>query len=115
MPAPIAARQRSLGGSCKYLVPVVVTGSCGGWSVIHQMGGVEMQKARSLLTSLAIAMAAAMPLAASSTAASAKDTLYYVPKFTGFIFFQLAEQGAKKAADELVVDMVTAGPPQNDV
>jgi rhamnose transport system substrate-binding protein len=78
------------------------------------MGGVEMQKARSLLTGLALAVAVTMPLA-SSTAASAKDTLYYVPKFTGFIFFQLAEQGAKKAADELGVDMVTAGPPQNDV
>jgi rhamnose transport system substrate-binding protein len=74
-----------------------------------------MQKARSLLTGLAVAFAAALPLAGSSTAASAKDTLYYVPKFTGFIFFQLAEQGAKKAADELGVDMVTLGPAQNNV
>ena len=76
-----------------------------------------MRKARKLLTCLALAVAASMPLVAASTAANAagKETLYYVPKFTGFIFFQLAEQGAKKAADELGVDMVTLGPAQNDV
>jgi rhamnose transport system substrate-binding protein len=79
------------------------------------MGGFEMKKTRSLLTGLALALAVAMPLAVAPTTASAKDTLYYVPKFTGFIFFQLAEQGAKKAADELGVDMVTVGPAQNNV
>jgi rhamnose transport system substrate-binding protein len=73
-----------------------------------------MRKA-SLLTCLALAVAASVPLAAATTAANAKETLYYVPKFTGFIFFQLAEQGAKKAADELGVDMVTLGTAQNDV
>jgi rhamnose transport system substrate-binding protein len=74
-----------------------------------------MKKARSLLTCFALAVAATMPLAAVPTAANAKETLYYVPKFTGFIFFQLAEKGAKKAADELGVDMVTLGTAQNDV
>lgn len=75
-----------------------------------------MKKTRSLLTGLALALAVAMPLAGAPTTASAKDTLYYVPKFTGFIFFQLAEQGAKKAADELgVKNMVTLGTTQNDV
>jgi rhamnose transport system substrate-binding protein len=74
-----------------------------------------MKKARrSFLTGLALALAAAAPLAGPAIAQE-KETLYYVPKFTGFIFFQLAEQGAKKAADELGVDMVTLGPAQNDV
>jgi rhamnose transport system substrate-binding protein len=73
-----------------------------------------MRKARSLLAGLALAVAATLSLAGSSLAAG-KETLYYVPKFTGFIFFQLAEQGAKKAADELGVGMVTLGPAQNDV
>jgi rhamnose transport system substrate-binding protein len=79
------------------------------------MGGLEMRRARSLFTGLAFALMATLSLAGSSTAVSAKETLYYIPKFTGFIFFQLAEQGAKKAADELGVDMVTLGPAQNDV
>lgn len=74
-----------------------------------------MQRTRRFLTGLALALAATLSLAGSSTSASAKETLYYVPKFTGFIFFQLAEQGARKAAEELGVDMVTLGPAQNDV
>jgi rhamnose transport system substrate-binding protein len=32
-----------------------------------------------------------------------------VPKFTGFIFFELAKQGAKKACDELGADLVYVG------
>jgi rhamnose transport system substrate-binding protein len=79
------------------------------------MGGFEMKKARRLLACLALAVAVGVPLAAASTAASAKDKLYFVPKFTGFIYFQLAQQGAQKAADELGADMVTVGPAQNDV
>ena len=50
-----------------------------------------------------------------SPAKDGGEKLYYVPKFTGFIFFQLAEQGAKKACDELGVKMVTLGTAQNDV
>ncbi len=43
------------------------------------------------------------------------DKLYYVPKFTNFIFFEIFGQGAKKAAEEAGLEMVTLGPPQNDV
>jgi rhamnose transport system substrate-binding protein len=43
------------------------------------------------------------------------ETLYYVPKFTGFIFFELAGQGAQQACDELGVEMITLGTTQNDV
>ena len=73
-----------------------------------------MKRQGILLACVAAAVAVAMPLVAP-TAASAKDKLYFVPKFTGFIYFQLAEQGAKKAADELGADMVTVGPAQNNV
>ncbi len=71
---------------------------------------------RSLLTSsVALAAMAGAPLG-SALAQDADETLYYVPKFTGFIFFQLAEQGAKKAAEELgVKKVVTLGTAQNDV
>ena len=79
-----------------------------------------MRKARVLVTLLLLAAVASVPLFASGGkegggAAGGKETLYYVPKFTGFIFFQLAEQGAKKACDELGVNMVTLGTAQNDV
>jgi rhamnose transport system substrate-binding protein len=68
-----------------------------------------------MTSSLALAATASAPLA-SAVAQGSEETLYYVPKFTGFIFFQLAEQGAKKAADELgVKKMVTLGTAQNDV
>ena len=72
-----------------------------------------MNKTRRLVTLLALAAMAGIPLA--SPRAAGGETLYYVPKFTGFIFFQLAEQGAKKASDELGVKMVTLGTAQNDV
>jgi rhamnose transport system substrate-binding protein len=80
-----------------------------------------MRKARVLVTVLLLAAVASLPLfaggskEAGAAAAGGKETLYYVPKFTGFIFFQLAEQGAKKACDELGVNMVTLGTAQNDV
>jgi ABC-type sugar transport system substrate-binding protein len=57
-----------------------------------------------------LALMVSLPLFAQK-----KQKLYYVPKFTGFIFFELAGQGAKKACDELGVDMVTLGTTQNDV
>lgn len=67
-----------------------------------------------MTSSLAAAAMARAPLA--SAAAEGGETLYFVPKFTGFIFFQLAEQGAKKAADELgLKNVVTLGTAQNDV
>jgi rhamnose transport system substrate-binding protein len=68
------------------------------------------------VTSLALsAMAGGAPFD-SAVAQGSDETLYYVPKFTGFIFFQLAEQGAKKAAEELgVKKVVTLGTAQNDV
>lgn len=44
-----------------------------------------------------------------------KEKLYFVPKFTGFIFFELAGKGAKQACDELGVEMTTLGTTQNDV
>ena len=71
---------------------------------------------RNLVTSLALsAMAGGAPFK-STVAQGSDETFYYVPKFTGFIFFQLAEQGAKKAADELgVKKVVTLGTAQNDV
>ena len=74
-----------------------------------------MKRTGILLTCFAAAVAAAIPLIVAPATASAKDKLYFVPKFTGFIYFQLAEQGAKKAADELGADMVTVGPAQNNV
>jgi rhamnose transport system substrate-binding protein len=79
------------------------------------MGDQDMKKTRrTILAGMALALASTVPFATPAFA-QAKETLYYVPKFTGFIFFQLAEQGAKKAAEELGVDMVTLGPAQNDV
>ena len=71
---------------------------------------------RTLMTSsLALAAMAGAPLG-STLAQEGEETLYYVPKFTGFIFFQLAEQGARKAAEELgVKKVVTLGTAQNDV
>lgn len=74
-----------------------------------------------LLPLLALAVVYCVPAFASgakeSTAAAkgGTETLYYVPKFTDFVYFQLAQQGAQKACDELGVKMVTSGPPQNDV
>ena len=44
-----------------------------------------------------------------------EETLYFVPKFTGFIFFELAGQGAQQACDEAGVKMVTLGPVQDDI
>jgi ABC-type sugar transport system substrate-binding protein len=67
-----------------------------------------MRKTRVLVAVLLLLAVASLPLLA-------KDKLYYVPKFTGFIFFELAGQGAKKACDELGLDMVTLGTTQNDV
>jgi len=67
-----------------------------------------MRKTRVLLALLLLVAVVGVPL-------FAKDKLFYVPKFTGFIFFELAGQGAKKACDELGVDMVTLGTTQNDV
>ncbi|NQT58742.1 MAG: autoinducer 2 ABC transporter substrate-binding protein [Bacteroidetes bacterium] len=54
-------------------------------------------------------------LANADVEAGGKEKLYYVPKFTGFIFFELAGQGAQQACDELGVEMVTLGTTQNDV
>ena len=68
-----------------------------------------MKKARVLLAVLLLAAVVGPPLVV------AKDKLYYVPKFTNFIFFEIFGQGAKKAAEEAGLDMVTLGPPQNDV
>lgn len=72
-----------------------------------------MRKLRGLVSLIALVAMTGAPLAAR--AKEGGETLYYVPKFTGFIFFQLAEQGAKKACDELGVKMVTLGTAQNDV
>ncbi len=69
-----------------------------------------MRKTRVVVAVLVLAAVVGLPLFAQK-----KDKLYYVPKFTGFIFFELAGQGAKKACDELGVDMVTLGTTQNDV
>lgn len=71
-----------------------------------------MRKGRVLVVLLLLAAAVGLPTLAG---AAGKEKLYYVPKFTGFIFFQLAGQGAQKACDELGVDMVTLGTSQNDV
>jgi len=72
-----------------------------------------MRMVRGLLSWMTLLALLGAPLAA--IAKEGGETLYYVPKFTGFIFFQLAEQGAKKACDELGVKMVTLGTAQNDV
>ena len=69
-----------------------------------------MRRTRVVVATLLLAVMASLPLFAQK-----KEKLYYVPKFTGFIFFELAGQGAKKACDELGVDMVTLGTTQNDV
>ncbi len=79
-----------------------------------------MRKARFFIPLLVLVTVTSIPLFAGGSkeaggTAQGKETLYYVPKFTGFIFFQLAEQGAKKACDELGVNMVTLGTAQNDV
>lgn len=76
-----------------------------------------MKKFKTVLL-LVLVMVIAM---ATVTAQGAKDTggkeetLYFVPKFTGFIFFELAGQGAQQACDELGVKMVTLGPTQDDI
>ena len=69
-----------------------------------------MRRTRVVVATLLLALMVSLPLFAQK-----KQKLYYVPKFTGFIFFELAGQGAKKACDELGVDMVTLGTTQNDV
>ena len=76
-----------------------------------------MKKTRLVLVLLLLVVVVSIPLFAggSAGATGGKETLYYVPKFTGFIFFELAGSGAKQACDELGVDMVTLGPTQNDV
>lgn len=80
-----------------------------------------MKRARLLLSILVVIAFASFPIfangskEASSTKKAGQETLYYVPKFVNFVYFQLAKQGAQKACDELGVKMVTAGPPQNDV
>ncbi len=74
-----------------------------------------MRKTR-IVVALLLAAVAGLPLFASGgKEAGGKEKLYYVPKFTGFIFFELAGQGAQKACDELGVEMVTLGTTQNDV
>ena len=71
---------------------------------------------RALVKSMALSAVAGGAPFDSALAQGSDETLYYVPKFTGFIFFQLAEQGAKKAVDELgVKKVVTLGTAQNDV
>ncbi len=80
-----------------------------------------MKRIRFLVAFVVLAAVIGIPLFASGSgepagkAAQGKETLYYVPKFTNFIFFELAGQGAKKACDELGVSMVTLGTAQNDV
>jgi rhamnose transport system substrate-binding protein len=76
-----------------------------------------MKKSRLVVILLLLATVACAPLFAAGGAETkgGKQTVYYVPKFTGFIFFELAGAGAKQACDELGLDMVTLGPTQNDV
>lgn len=69
-----------------------------------------MKNLKVVVAFLLLAGAVAMPGFSAN-----KEKLYYVPKFTGFIFFELAGQGVQKACDELGVDMITLGTPQNDV
>lgn len=75
-----------------------------------------MKKFKVLLASLLLAASIGVPLFASGKQdAAGKEKLYFVPKFTGFIFFELAGKGAKQACDELGVEMITQGTTQNDV
>jgi len=75
-----------------------------------------MKKTRKIVLAVLLATVICIPVfAGGGTEVEAADTLYYVPKFTGFIFFELAGAGAKQACDELGLDMVTLGPTQNDV
>ncbi len=80
-----------------------------------------MRRARFLIPLLVLVAVSIAPLfaggskEASGAGKAQQETLYYVPKFTAFVYFQLAQQGAQKACDELGVKMVTLGPPQNDV
>ena len=75
-----------------------------------------MKKTRILVVSLLLAAVIGIPLFAGGGSDTAgADKLYYVPKFTGFIFFELAGAGAQQACDEFGLEMVTLGPTQNDV
>jgi len=75
-----------------------------------------MKKFQVVMISLLLVAIIGIPVFASGKQeAVAKEKLYYVPKFTNFIFFELAGQGAKKACDELGVEMTTLGTTQNDV
>jgi rhamnose transport system substrate-binding protein len=74
-----------------------------------------MKKTRIVVLAVLLAMVICIPLFAGGGGEPAADTLYYVPKFTGFIFFELAGAGAQQACDELGLKMVTLGPTQNDV
>lgn len=74
-----------------------------------------MKRFFSFVIALVALAALCTPLFAGGEQEAAGDKLYYVPKFTGFIFFELAGQGAQQACDELGVEMVTLGTTQNDV
>lgn len=75
----------------------------------------EIMKKFLVALMLVFLITASVFAAGQSESAEKKDTLYFVPKFTGFIFFELAGQGAQQACDELGVDMVTLGTTQDDV
>lgn len=80
-----------------------------------------MSKSKVLLVLVVFLAAVSLPLFAngskekSSSATKGQQTLYFVPKFTDFIYFQLAAKGAKLAAKELGVKFVESGPANNNV
>jgi len=76
-----------------------------------------MRRFKIIVVALVLVAMIGIPLFAggSKDTAGGKEKLYFVPKFTGFIFFELAGKGAKQACDELGVEMVTLGTTQNDV
>lgn len=68
-----------------------------------------------LIVALLMVVMCLPAFAAGRSDAEQAETLYYVPKFTGFIFFELAGAGAQQACDELGVEMIQQGTTQNDV
>lgn len=74
-----------------------------------------MKRTKIVVSCLLISMVMMGMFAVSAALAEEKTRVFLVPKFTGFIFFELARDGAQQACDELGAEMTYIGTTTADI
>jgi rhamnose transport system substrate-binding protein len=111
-----SAGGQSNGGILKNSMSKEISNKVTDWTRAHAEGRIGRRKWLKLMLTCGLSLPAIANLLQSATASDTKGLrIYMVPKFTGFIFFELAKAGGEQAVKELGATLTYVGTTTADV